>query len=538
MTNKLRRPAALLLALLLCLPVLSFASPQQKHYADDASLRTQQVVLYFVSADGNRLVPRTQQIELLPSENLLKTLIDLLKQSPGGQINSPFALGESGPSLAGITALEEDDDTPSTETPPVGTQMVPIDVVNVTNSGNLATVELSIHVALDNAYERFLFNLYHAIARTLIESGQVEYVDFITNGLGSPPIRFMTPLGVIGKETEDLSTLWISHQNDGNAQRIYRNVALYFPTKDKQYLVPEVRQIEFSMVGNDYNFVQAIVEAVKRGPQSAELLPSLPADLRLHEDAPLSYFSSTFWLSSHPYDNVNIHFPRSFYTYLQENQDMAQLILGSLTCSVTNFIIQGVNVIVENRQLKLLDSWQGGVELLPSAQDFRDPVRATDENGNIPSLRTRRDFTQLLGRKATVYIPLETGQLQPQACFTGIEEPDLRSRLSLALDAAGQAQTLPAGLSNEHILGLFAFGDTALLNVSSAGVAALEGLSLSQEQALIYSLVNTLTQASGIQRVQFLCDSMVVESFAGWIDLREPLLRNPSLINDTNTTQE
>jgi len=45
----------------------------------------------------------------------------------------------------------------------------------------------------------------------------------------------------------------------------------------------------------------------------------------------------------------------------------------------------------------------------------------------------------------------------------------------------------------------------------------------------VYSLVNTLTELSGIEEVQFLIDGQTVEAFGG-IPLNEPLRRDESLL--------
>ncbi|MCQ2560205.1 MAG: GerMN domain-containing protein, partial [Clostridia bacterium] len=50
------------------------------------------------------------------------------------------------------------------------------------------------------------------------------------------------------------------------------------------------------------------------------------------------------------------------------------------------------------------------------------------------------------------------------------------------------------------------------------------------ENMTVYSIVNSLTELEGIDRVQILVDGEVIESLAGHIDLREPLEADPYLI--------
>lgn len=58
----------------------------------------------------------------------------------------------------------------------------------------------------------------------------------------------------------------------------------------------------------------------------------------------------------------------------------------------------------------------------------------------------------------------------------------------------------------------------------------LSSLTADQERGCIFSVVNTLTAYAGVNRVQFLVEGVKVDSLAGALSLRSPLVRNPGII--------
>lgn len=52
------------------------------------------------------------------------------------------------------------------------------------------------------------------------------------------------------------------------------------------------------------------------------------------------------------------------------------------------------------------------------------------------------------------------------------------------------------------------------------------------ELVTVYSVVNTLTEMDGVERVQWLVDGKIVESLAGHMDLSRPIARNEEYIVD------
>ena len=51
---------------------------------------------------------------------------------------------------------------------------------------------------------------------------------------------------------------------------------------------------------------------------------------------------------------------------------------------------------------------------------------------------------------------------------------------------------------------------------------------------MVYSLVNTLTQYDEIRRVRILIEGQAVTALSGYLNLSNPLMRNPGLIQAQN----
>ena len=51
-----------------------------------------------------------------------------------------------------------------------------------------------------------------------------------------------------------------------------------------------------------------------------------------------------------------------------------------------------------------------------------------------------------------------------------------------------------------------------------------------QEKIMIYSVVDSLTNLQGIKSVQFLIDGNITDNLCGYIDISDPILKNPGII--------
>lgn len=95
--------------------------------------------------------------------------------------------------------------------------------------------------------------------------------------------------------------------------------------------------------------------------------------------------------------------------------------------------------------------------------------------------------------------------------------------------ASGMAAPLPAGLTEEDVLGLGMENGTLLINLSTAFAQAIR--SSDHETLICYSMVNTLCEAAGVERARFFFDGQTVETLAGTLYWGGEFLRSPGLIH-------
>ena len=72
-------------------------------------------------------------------------------------------------------------------------------------------------------------------------------------------------------------------------------------------------------------------------------------------------------------------------------------------------------------------------------------------------------------------------------------------------------------------------GSTAVVDLSAQFAEACRALSAEEEYLAVYAVVNTLTEISEIDQVQFLIDGQEVEYLSS-LNISGPLLRNTGLI--------
>ena len=75
-------------------------------------------------------------------------------------------------------------------------------------------------------------------------------------------------------------------------------------------------------------------------------------------------------------------------------------------------------------------------------------------------------------------------------------------------------------------------GDEAQLvvNLSRAYAKAIAELDAASERAVVYAIVNTLTEGTGAQRVVFFFEGEQVDRLAGELEMRGAFLRNPGMV--------
>ena len=193
-----------------------------------------EVTLHYAASDGISLSPATRTLLVQSGETLLDVVLETLLEPTGG---------------------------------PAQVSVVPGDtrVISREVSGALVTVDLSID-ARNVQSEQELLRMYLAIAGTLLELEGVEGVNVLIGGREEGLLGL--PCGVFTGVGEDVATVWAQMQAEadrylGDAQgSVTRVAALYFPSEDGNWLVPETREVTFGEDG----CARALVDALCAGP--------------------------------------------------------------------------------------------------------------------------------------------------------------------------------------------------------------------------------------------------------------------------------
>lgn len=472
-----KRVAVLILCTVLLLTTLT-AGAQRKtdNFYDDSVIRQLNTVVYCLTQDRYRLVPNVRTVSLFGNETMLEVLAAEV-----------LAVPENEPQL--VSAMSE---------------RVQLHVLSVAQTGKVATVDLGGDAEMLQAYE--LFCLKAAMANTLIETGQVEYVNVLFEGREIPTNDL--PSGTLTRFDEDLQSAWIDHENEGVAAlrspdyTFKRNVTLYFASKNSELLLAEVRQISFTRS----DLASPVIKALITGPMS---------DTELRRSYPSS--ATVLGIPSSEYEDGNTRYLSIDFSYemgnaFQDPEDR-RIQFSPLVMTLTTFLPEtdAVMIRVNHRPIESLNGAESAERLLYHSQ-----------------------FSGMLGRTVELYYPVEDGRQVRVTRAVAQKENTLRDLIEqLLIVPEGVQPIFPENFDASHLRGVSMVDDIAVVNLTDEGAELIRGLSPEQGRDCIFCIVNTLTSAAGVSRVQFLVEGYHVDGLSGNLSLSTPLVRNPGVIRTT-----
>lgn len=183
----------------------------------------------------------------------------------------------------------------------------------------------------------------------------------------------------------------------------------------------------------------------------------------------------------------------------------------------------------------LLDNASGLRRVIISANGT--PVTGAEGMTQTPGEFTQESLRALLGTHVTTYLANENNSLTAVRRTVPLEQAsDALTPIHEMIkgvqpgDGEGLSSILPAGVTDEDILGLTFDHNTAMLDLSDAFFEALGDMQPEREAQLVYGLVNALTDHGGVERVVILQNGHTRDVMALTIVIAKPLLRNPGLI--------
>ncbi|MBQ7844575.1 MAG: GerMN domain-containing protein [Clostridia bacterium] len=462
---------------------------------DIALNHTATAPLYLPSTDGQRLLTEYVPLSLNHSRHSAQVMVEALLQHPATQTTQ--ALGN------GVTLSL------------YGAQ--PVEV-----SSGVCTVNLAANaLQLD---QQSLYKVCAAITATLCEMDDIQYVNFlVADQAVSMDITGNLPLGgQTAHPGEELTVLW--EQTDARRAPLGEDPAtipvtavatLYFPLADGSGIAAETRNLTFPGQSAD-QLAAGLISALSAGAQYLSGTSSMP-DMAALMSAPVQ----TTELDDGG-RMVNVYFHAGLENTLRQAQVDMPCFISAVTCTLSSFI--------------------------PSVSSVRMYIGATPltslysaVHGNLifqGGLMQRPQFAPYLMDQVTLY--LSSGdKLKPvRRALPHRQSRDPRTLLAELMEGptqqeldAGYEPVLPEGLDKSDILGISLQGDTLLLNLSSRCADLIRTQAASWEQIVCYSLVNTLGESMGAQRVRFFFDGEMLEELGGTLYWGGEFLVNPGMID-------
>lgn len=463
-------------------------APEQDAYA----AREERVTLYFLSEDGERLIPTVRSIEVSGGASSAEAAFYALLSGPF--TDEAARLGASWPDLGALGTLRR-----------------------IELSGSVATVDLPARVR--ELPQDQIYALRQAVTNTLTEFEPIAYVNVLIGGREEGfNLRATLPVGTMTR----VSDLDVGAQYDRiaeqaqEAQGIARLTTLYFPTADGSMLLPEVRSMVYEAV-SPIEYLYTLLRELGKGATGELCAREIPAPMEYLVEMP-----EIVRTEDGAYRAIELRLSERLDEALREAGLTRGIYLAMLTDTLMGFVpgVEGLTVVI------------GGERLTGLAQD------ETPDGRQIvfeQSLITRASFGDLAAAPCVLYAGAEgtPGRLKrvERAVPEG-RQNDPRERLMalIRLSREEGVDALPHALGGEDILAVSVGEKEIALNLSEAFARALSALTPERERLGVYAMINTLTEGTAAQSVVIFFEGEQRGRLAGGLEMRGRLTRNPGMV--------
>ena len=476
---------------------LTLPPAQYRHTAPENDMNQsyeQTVMLYLPSLDGTKLLAVPQTATLSAARPRSRTLCEMLLAHAGTAAAAP---------VGGGIALALSD----------------TDAVEV--SGRVVTVSLAAS-ALRLNHEQ-LFTVGQAIANTLGQFGDVQYVNVLISG-AQPGMNIAAtlPAGCFEPNSrEDLSVLWSRASAPLSSARRSFTAALYYPAPSGKGILCEARTLSFT-ASDLSGMAMTLLDALSAGTETLPNVPRCPDLTSFLREAPT--LAETGGIR-----RLVLRFSEEMNAALINAGITRSVMMASLCCTLTTFLpgIEGIEMQIGSERINTLTpsgTYNGAGEIIT----FQD------------GLMRRRDFSGFLLEECALYFADARGKLvktyRPIPYYEASSARALVEQLMLGpqpFDSrGGLSSVLPQGLRPADLLGVGFEDQTLLLNFSAQLGALAQDMDGQAEKQMIYSLVNTVCQLPGIKRTALFIQGSQPDSLAGAIYLPGDFLPNTDMVTE------
>ena len=382
-------------------------------------------------------------------------------------------------------------------------------------ANGVATVDLPARLRALGPEELYALRL--AITHTLTEFSEVSYVNVLIGGREEGfDLAATMPVGTLSRaEDMDVASRYLRQDEmrlGAQSAGITRMTTLYFPSKDGRYILPEVRQVAYAALA-PIEYLYTLLEEIGKGTDNA-LCMDVPAPMKYIEEMP-----EIVRTEDGAYRAIEIRLNASIDEALESAGLTRGVYLAMLTDTLMGFVpgVEGVLVRIDGVQTEELSEAQ--------TPDGRAVEFAQ-------KLATRADFAGYAGAPGVVYLPDSTsGKLETvSGVFEQGQQNSLRARLEALTQQLAERGVLAQPLTQADVLAVGGDEAQLVVNLSRAYAKAIAELDAASERAVVYAIVNTLTEGTGAQRVVFFFEGEQVDRLAGELEMRGAFLRNPGMV--------
>lgn len=459
-------------------------APVEDEYADTVQTAT----LYFISEDGSRLVPVTQELALTDGISRVEAALDALEDGvPQGETSVGWPLDSVGRATRRIEV-----------------------------SGKVATVNLAARYRMLD--QQTLYAVRQAVANTLTEFAEVSSVNVLVGGREEGlDIGASMPVGTLTHVNElDVASRYARLDEQRSSGAGYsRLVTLYLPTRDGRLVLPVVRSIAFEQVSS-VDALYTLLSELGKGADSALVMKGFPAPLDYLYEMP-----EIVRTQDGAYRAIEIRFSDALWQALADTNLTLYTYLQMLTDTLMGFVpgVEGLQIHIGTQQITFLPE-----DTTPDGREIEF----------VLAMCTREDFVNTMGAPRTLYARVgdSKGLTQVVRVLRQDRQSDPRALMNALIDLSGEEDVfaLPEGLTNEDILAVRVEEDDVVVNLSAAFGDALLALDEEDARTAIYAIVNTLTQDRSQQGVIFFFEGEQMVELAGGLNLLGRMLRNPGMV--------